>query len=63
MLHIFNIFFVVFVKATKNPTVVREFKVDNTIKVKYLMMATIMQGSPLEQLNLCVLTSSRQNIC
>ena len=59
VVYIFNIF-AVFVKDTKTPNIIREFKVTNGIKFKYLRMARFMKKKLLEQLNLCVVTSSRQ---
>ena len=46
----------------KNPTVVRKFKIDNTIDPKGVKIALIMHKSLLDQLQLCCATSSVQNL-
>ena len=59
VVYIFNIF-AVFVKAAKTQKVIQEFQVSNEIKFRYLRIARVMKGNLMEQLNLCVVTSSRQ---
>ena len=59
--YIFNIN-AVFVKMAKNPTMIRKFKVDNTIDPREVRIATIMVKNLLDQLNLCVATGTPQLI-
>ena len=59
--YVFNIFSV-FIKMAKNPTVVRKFKIDNTIDPKGVKIALMMHKSLLDQLQLCCATSSVQNL-
>ena len=61
VVYIFNIF-AVFVKAAKIPKVIREFKCTNEIKLKHFKMASIMKGNLMDQLNLCIVTCSRNII-
>ena len=59
VVYILNIF-AVFVKAANTQKVIREFQLSNEIKFRYLRMARVTKGNLMEQLNLCVVTSSRQ---
>ena len=59
--YIFNIN-AVFVKMAKNPSVIRKFKIDNTIDPREVRIATMMTKKLLDQLHLCVATGTPQLI-
>ena len=52
----------IFIKMTKTPQVTRRFKVDNTVDHQEVKMATMMYTSLMDQLQLCPVNSSTQNI-
>ena len=54
-------FFAGFVKLAKNPHVVREVKVSQTIDLKSIKVSSLNMKNLLEQLQLCVATGSQQN--
>ena len=57
--YIFNIFSI-FVKAAKNPTVIRKYKVKNIISYDDFNMSSLMISSLIDQLRLCTATGSLQ---
>ena len=59
--YIFNIFSI-FVKTAKNPKIGRKFQIENTIDKNQVKLASIMHNNLIEQLQLCVATSSLQNL-
>ena len=59
--YIFNIFSI-FVKTAKNPKIGRKFQIENTIEKNQVKLARIMHNNLIEQLQLCVATSSLQNL-
>ena len=59
--YIFNIFSI-FIKMAKNPHVVCKFKIENTIDAKEVKIAKMMHENLMDQLNLCTVTSSTQNL-
>ena len=56
--HICDQYFSVFVKMAMNPSVVRKYKIDNTIDPKGVKIALTMHKSLLDQLQLWCATSS-----
>ena len=46
----------------KTPQVTRKFKITNTVDHKEIKMAIMMQSTLMDQLQLCAVTSSTQNI-
>ena len=46
----------------KTPQVLRKFKITNTVDHKEVKMAIMMQSTLMDQLQLCAVTSSTQNI-
>jgi hypothetical protein len=59
--YIFNIVSI-FIKMAKTPQVLRKFKITNTVDHKEVKMAIMMQSTLMDQLQLCAVTSSTQNI-
>ena len=59
--YIFNIVSI-FIKMAKTPQVTRKFKITNTVEHKEVKMAILMQSTLMDQLQLCSVTSSTQNI-
>ena len=59
--YIFNIVSI-FIKMAKTPQVTRKFKITNTVDHKEIKMAIMMQYTLMDQLQLCAVTSSTQNI-
>ena len=59
--YIFNIVSI-FIKMAKTPQVTRKFKITNTVEHKEVKMAILMQSTLVDQLQLCSVTSSTQNI-
>ena len=59
--YIFNIFSI-FVKMAKNPKIGRRFQIENIIDKNEIKLARIMQTNLMEQLQLCAVTSSLQNL-
>ena len=59
--YIFNIVSI-FIKMAKTPQVTRKFKITNTVDHKEIKMAIMMQSTLMDQLQLCAVTSSTQNI-
>ena len=59
--YIFNIFSS-FVKLAKNPNIVRKLKIKNKISVKEIQTPRIMIKTLMEQLHLCMASSSLQMI-
>lgn len=59
--YVFNIFSI-FIKMAKNPHAVRRFKIENTIDPKEIRIVKIMHNALLDQLQLCIATSSLQNL-
>ena len=59
--YIFNIASI-FIKMAKTPQVMRKFKVTNTVDHKEIRMAILMHSTLMDQLQLCSVTSSTQNI-
>ena len=59
--YIFNIASI-FIKMAKTPQVTRKFKVSNTVDHKEIRMAILMHSTLMDQLQLCSVTSSTQNI-
>jgi len=55
-------FFAGFIKLAKNPHVVREVKVSQTIDLKGIKVSSLIMRNLLEQLQLCVATGSQQNL-
>ena len=59
--YIFNIFSI-FVKMAKNPKICRKFQIENVIERREIRLAGIMHTNLMEQLQLCAVTSSLQNV-
>ena len=59
--YIFNIVSI-FIKMAKTPQVTRKFKITNTVDHKEVKMAIMMHSTLMDQLQLCSVTSSTQNI-
>ena len=52
----------IFIKTAKTLQVTREFKVSNTVDCKEVKMAILMNSTLMDQLQLCSVTLSTQNI-
>jgi hypothetical protein len=59
VVYIFNIFSV-FVKTAKNPSVVRKYKINNTISYDDFNLSSLMISSLIDQMRLCTATGSLQ---
>ena len=59
--YIFNIASI-FIKMAKTPQVIRKFKVSNIVDHKEVKMVILMHSTLMDQLQLCSVTSSTQNI-
>ena len=59
--YLFNISSI-FIKMSKNPNVVRKFKIEQVMQQDEVRMALMMHQSLMDQLQLCAVTSSPQNL-
>ena len=59
--YLFNISSI-FIKMSKNPNVVRRFKMEQVVKHDEIRMGLMMHQSLMDQLQLCAVTSSPQNL-